>query len=99
MYLLVDGGVLKRSGKLLLSLEAFTTLLEQTLFALALADLDHVVLSSPAALVGVDGDLVTVAANLGSGIWPERHGLVSLEIDKSRRKEGRMGIRKTLARS
>lgn len=77
MYIFVDSGVLKRSGKLLVSLEAFATLLEQTLFALALADLDHVVLSSPAALVGVNGDLVTVAANLGSGIWPERHRLVA----------------------
>lgn len=34
-------------------------------------------LSSLVALVGVDGDLVTVTVSLSFGIWPERYGLVT----------------------
>lgn len=33
-------------------------------------------LFSLAALIGIDNDLVTVAVNLGSSIWPEQYGLV-----------------------
>lgn len=82
MHLLVDSGSLKRSRKLLLSLETFATLLLQALFALALSDLDHIILSSPATLVSINCNLVTVAANLGSGIWPERHGFGGNRMDE-----------------
>ena len=64
---------MERSGELLLSLEAFAALLLEALFALALADLHHVVLPPPATLVGVHRHLVAVAANLGSSIRPQRH--------------------------
>lgn len=73
-YLFLDnGGRLKRSSELLLSLETLTALLLEALFALTLPDLDHVVLPPPATFVGVDCNLVAVAANLGPSIGPERH--------------------------
>lgn len=87
MYLLVDSGSLKRSRKLLLSLETFATLLLQALFALALSDLHHIILSSATTLVSINGNLVTVAANLGSGIWPERHGLGGDEMDEEQQQK------------
>lgn len=74
IYLVVE----KRSGELLVILKALTALLLQALLALGFAYLDEVVLSPTAALFGVDGDLVAVAADVGSGIWAERHGLVSI---------------------
>lgn len=73
-YLSLDnGGRLNRSRELRLSLKTFTSLLQETLFALTFTDLHHVVFSSPATFVGVDGNLVTVAANFGSSIRSERH--------------------------
>ncbi|KAL7189639.1 hypothetical protein ACSBR1_039310 [Camellia fascicularis] len=48
-------------------------LLEQALFALALANLNHVVLLPSLTLLDIDDNLVTVLANLGSRTRPERH--------------------------
>jgi len=73
-YLFLDnGGRLKRSSKLRLILKTFTSFLQETFFTLTFTDLDHVILSSPATFVGVDGNLVTVATNLCSCIGSERH--------------------------
>ena len=76
MYLLFDGGGVerRREGLLMSGLETFAALLLQALLALVLADLDHVVLASPATLVSVHCHLVMVAADLGSLVRPQRHG-------------------------
>ena len=78
-YLLFDGGggggvERGREGLLVSGWKTFVALLLQALLALALADLHHVVLASLATLIGIHRHLVSVTADLGSLVWPQRHG-------------------------
>lgn len=62
----------------LLSLEALAALLQQALFALALADLHQVVLPPTPSLIGVDGNLVPVPADFRPRAGPQRHDCLLL---------------------
>lgn len=75
--LLHNGGRMGRSsgrehGLLRLS-HAFAPLLLEALFATRLADLHHVILSPPPALLRIDGHLVAIAAHLRPLARPQRH--------------------------
>lgn len=54
-----------KSGRNLLRLKTFAPLFEQTLFTTILTDLNHGVFTATAAFFGIDGDLVSVATDLG----------------------------------
>lgn len=71
--LFLDRGGLDRRGELL-RLHALSTLLLQALLSAILPDLDHVIFPPSPAFLGIDGDLVPVATNLGSGVRSQRHG-------------------------
>lgn len=57
----------------LLRRKSLTALLLKALFSTILPDLDHVVLPAPPSLLGVNGDLVSVPADLGPRARPQRH--------------------------
>ena len=81
------------SWRHLRSNKAFTTLLLQALFTTVLTDLDHVVLPTTAAFLGVHRHLVAVPPHLGPGVWSQRHGLWSAwesKIEESVRERVRL---------
>jgi hypothetical protein len=72
-HLLLCRGGLRGRDELLELWHTIPPLLQQTLLSLALTNLNHVVLPLTAGLIGIDCQLVTLFANLYTGVGTERH--------------------------